>query len=297
VRVSEIFSKDENSATLTSTATERRAVEEVYENQRTLLVGDYSSKYLIPLADTCGPWSDARGNPRNPADVTLPSPDWVWVGEWHVDRERPGVDPDGWQYATNWTGSWSPQRSMTTVVRRRRWIRERVLKRTSDLELDGECAVQGSDESNAPTRLDAPMSAGNSVDNLAEKAAADRGDASSSDEESDETDDESTVTSTLKIDAAAPMAAAATEAKAEVQATSPITPGLGPDSNSANSIIESSTAALASLFNWGNSSSNSKVPKAAATALPPNRYEYVEEKTDRILPFTLAKCSVRAASY
>jgi hypothetical protein len=104
-----------------------RVVEEVYENQRTLLLGDYSSKYLIPLADTCGPWSDARGNPRNTADVTLPSPAWRWVDDWHVDRERPSVDPDGWQYAVNWTGSWSAQRGVATVVRRRRWVRVRVL--------------------------------------------------------------------------------------------------------------------------------------------------------------------------
>jgi hypothetical protein len=44
-----------------------------------------------------------------------------------VDRERPSVDPDGWQYAVNWTGSWSAQRGVATVVRRRRWVRVRVL--------------------------------------------------------------------------------------------------------------------------------------------------------------------------
>ena len=123
------LSKEEATGVVGKPTAPARAIEEVYENQRTLLVGDFSSKYLIPLADTCGPWSDAKGTPRNPGDVLLPSPEWVWLNEWHVDRDRPSVDPDGWQYAINWTGSWSPQRGVTTVVRRRRWIRERVLKR------------------------------------------------------------------------------------------------------------------------------------------------------------------------
>ena len=122
-----VRSKEETGAA-TSKVEEPHAIEEVYENQRTLLLGDYSSKYLIPLADTCGPWSDAKGIPRNPADVLLPGPGWSWVDEWHIDRSRPSVDPDGWQYAINWNGSWSPQRGVTTVVRRRRWIRERVYR-------------------------------------------------------------------------------------------------------------------------------------------------------------------------
>jgi len=34
--------------------------EVVYENQRSLPMGDYSNKYLIPIADKCGPYSDVH---------------------------------------------------------------------------------------------------------------------------------------------------------------------------------------------------------------------------------------------
>ncbi len=64
-------------------------VEEVYENQRSLVVGDYSPSYLIPLADKCGPWSDSRAQPRSREDVGLPNDNW------RVRRARtPGVGED-----------------------------------------------------------------------------------------------------------------------------------------------------------------------------------------------------------
>lgn len=99
--------------------------EELFENQRSLVVGDYSPRYLIPLADKCGPWSDMKGQPKNKEDFTLPSSDWQWISDWRVDTERSGVDSDGWEYAINWNLQWSAVRGAATYVRRRKWIRDR----------------------------------------------------------------------------------------------------------------------------------------------------------------------------
>ena len=119
-------------------------VEELYENQRSGLFGDFSASLLLPT-DSCGcaqfflckheyqhifsPWSDANGNARRREDFELPKGS-DWRGDWRVDVRRDGVDKNGWEYAVNWNMTFTPEKGVTTFVRRRRWIRERATQRT-----------------------------------------------------------------------------------------------------------------------------------------------------------------------
>lgn len=103
--------------------------EELWENERRKLFGfKYSKNNLLPT-DRRGPWSTKKGVPRRSMDIKLPA-NWEWIDEWSIDKERPGVDAEGWEYAFSWKSTWYPQPSSTThtFVRRRRWKRTRRFK-------------------------------------------------------------------------------------------------------------------------------------------------------------------------
>ncbi|RKP09137.1 hypothetical protein THASP1DRAFT_29059 [Thamnocephalis sphaerospora] len=83
------------------------------------------------------PWSDHNYRFMSPnlASYQLPDPTWEWVHPaWSIDMSG-DVDEEGWEYAAQfhnarWHGPFEVFRSF---VRRRRWIRLRKRKTTSDL--------------------------------------------------------------------------------------------------------------------------------------------------------------------
>ena len=63
--------------------------------------------------------------------VKLPSVHWQWTSDWLIDFSTPGgVDPDGWQYATDFPASYHNKKRFTDYVRRRRWTRKSRLGTT-----------------------------------------------------------------------------------------------------------------------------------------------------------------------
>eukprot|EP00667_Euglena_gracilis_P010757 EG_transcript_10960 len=101
-------------------------VERLYENERRVM--GWSRKFLLP---TDRPnFTDDTVKPRTREEVQLPSADWCWEDDWHVDCA--GGDAEGWQYAFNWphTGilgskEWQPKSCGDSMVRRRLWVRTR----------------------------------------------------------------------------------------------------------------------------------------------------------------------------
>eukprot|EP01012_Entosiphon_sulcatum_P054939 TRINITY_DN7622_c0_g1_i1.p1 TRINITY_DN7622_c0_g1~~TRINITY_DN7622_c0_g1_i1.p1 ORF type:complete len:658 (+),score=111.10 TRINITY_DN7622_c0_g1_i1:44-2017(+) len=107
--------------------------EEIYENQRKVPLGKYTSQNL--RGSDPAPWTDAAGNPVDPKDYPLPEGPWHWTGEWHVDVSV--SRQSGWMYAANWphgvfmlapTSHWNEIPRASHYVRRRRWTRVRVNK-------------------------------------------------------------------------------------------------------------------------------------------------------------------------
>eukprot|EP01135_Chromosphaera_perkinsii_P008581 Nk52_evm23s1401 gene=Nk52_evmTU23s1401 len=98
----------------------------VYENQRSLLVGGFSVKYLIPKVDSRGEWSDVNGKPTAaPDSYELPDPSWTWVTDWDVELNDK-VDAEGWTYAYGFgSDKWYAGAQKSTFVRRRKWARVR----------------------------------------------------------------------------------------------------------------------------------------------------------------------------
>ncbi|ORZ29792.1 hypothetical protein BCR44DRAFT_69202 [Catenaria anguillulae PL171] len=129
-------SRASRSAALGVGAAAAFVTESIWENQRgTGLLGRprFSARSLLPTDRR--PWSDSDGNFSLPRDaIQLPADgQWEWTGDWMVDMNPlPGVaecDPDGWIYSFNFVGfPWSPTCSLTTYVRRRKWVRRRRRK-------------------------------------------------------------------------------------------------------------------------------------------------------------------------
>eukprot|EP00126_Sphaerothecum_destruens_P005823 Sdes_comp19066_c0_seq2m9663 len=71
------------------------ALQEVFENQRSGLVGKFSTKWLM-LTER-GPWSTLDGKSLPPKQDIPPSPHYYCSGEWKIDFGR-NVDSEGWEY-------------------------------------------------------------------------------------------------------------------------------------------------------------------------------------------------------
>ncbi len=64
----------------------------------------------------------------NKLSTALPSSDWGWVDQWHIDMARPEQhDKDGWSYASDFPSAFHAHNETLDSVRRRRWIRTRTL--------------------------------------------------------------------------------------------------------------------------------------------------------------------------
>ncbi|KAJ3125454.1 hypothetical protein HK098_000268 [Nowakowskiella sp. JEL0407] len=100
----------------------------VYENQRgSFLLGipRFSSR-LLPTDYPA--WSSEKGFFRNNINSIQLPPTWEWVSKWMVDNNG-DVDQDGWSYSFAFTSAnWSGNPSVTSYVRRRKWIRMRQPK-------------------------------------------------------------------------------------------------------------------------------------------------------------------------
>eukprot|EP00668_Euglena_longa_P048274 GGOE01065342.1.p1 GENE.GGOE01065342.1~~GGOE01065342.1.p1 ORF type:complete len:392 (+),score=82.20 GGOE01065342.1:38-1213(+) len=101
-------------------------VERIYENERRFM--GWSRKFLLPT-DRLN-FTDETLKPKAREDVCLPTADWQWEDEWHVDCTA--SDVEGWQYAFNWphTGilgskEWRSKACGDSFVRRRLWVRTR----------------------------------------------------------------------------------------------------------------------------------------------------------------------------
>jgi hypothetical protein len=85
-----------------------RVVLYTYENQRYSLGMGWSSRNLLPTDRSA--WTNDNGTQKLlKEDVRLPSDDWEWESDWHLDfqlRRSGEVDEEGWEYAhVSWTRS------------------------------------------------------------------------------------------------------------------------------------------------------------------------------------------------
>lgn len=112
-------------------------IEEVYQYSRFNLIKNAWEQPWSTVGDP-NEWADAfgKGN-KNPRTFRLPS-SWEWFDkEWQIDMNGvvgKEIDKDGWEYATNFPAfSLNNARrckSPADCVRRRRWIRRRVIHQT-----------------------------------------------------------------------------------------------------------------------------------------------------------------------
>jgi Zinc finger, C3HC4 type (RING finger) len=72
-------------------------------------------------------WSNLDGTEEVTRDsFALPSAHWRWVSDWEIDPTY--GDRNGWQYAFDFKSKWSPHKTAFDFVRRRRWIRTRIMR-------------------------------------------------------------------------------------------------------------------------------------------------------------------------
>lgn len=82
-------------------------------------------------------WSDIDGYVFLPIEsLKLPRDTqdsrWVWGHEWQVEV-TPLTSNEGWKFATDFKGSFKPDKQIQHLVRRRKWIRKcyKELKETA----------------------------------------------------------------------------------------------------------------------------------------------------------------------
>lgn len=96
----------------------------VFQNQRYIPVWGWGSP---SLPTDRSEYTDEKGDDVPSINRPLPSTHWKWLSEWSVDV-RPGItDNEGWEYALDFRGPYSPIDSGSTFVRRRRKVRLRGL--------------------------------------------------------------------------------------------------------------------------------------------------------------------------
>ena len=99
-------------------------VESVYESERKTLTKPFGVEHLQAGKDPPA-WANERGQPT-PKSKFILQPGWNWQDDWRV-HSTVGCDPDGWQYADNFKGTFVDKKKLSHRVRKRRWIRTRVV--------------------------------------------------------------------------------------------------------------------------------------------------------------------------
>eukprot|EP00095_Tigriopus_kingsejongensis_P005868 maker-scaffold38_size502422-snap-gene-2.18 protein:Tk05868 transcript:maker-scaffold38_size502422-snap-gene-2.18-mRNA-1 annotation:"tectonin beta-propeller repeat-containing protein" len=102
-----------------------RIKEHTYENQRWNPVDGFCDS-LLPTDRPKFSTQDGMVD-RSKGLIKLPSMAWQWEGEWSVDNRLHGktLAQDGWTYAMDFPSDFSPKKSFTSCVRRRKWVRFR----------------------------------------------------------------------------------------------------------------------------------------------------------------------------
>jgi len=96
----------------------------VFQNQRFMPVWGWGSP---SLPTDRSEYTDEKGIAVPGIDRPLPSTHWKWLSEWCVDVQPGMTDNEGWEYALDFRGPYSPIDSGSTFVRRRRKVRLRGL--------------------------------------------------------------------------------------------------------------------------------------------------------------------------
>lgn len=104
------------------------ALEEIFENQRISLFGNWGPNHLLP---TDRPrFSNRDGDIEMSFDKVKLRPNWIWTSAWKVDYSYTDTDDEGWSYATDFPRfnqhlerGKSNTKKIGNSVRRRRWIR------------------------------------------------------------------------------------------------------------------------------------------------------------------------------
>ncbi|KAL1459638.1 hypothetical protein WDU94_011602 [Cyamophila willieti] len=102
-----------------------RIREEVYENQRWNPIEGFVSR-LLPTDRY--QWSNKDGTQnRTLESIRLPSFAWEWESSWTKDLTLDGqpLDHDGWTYAIDFPNTYTPTKTWSSGVRRRKWFRYR----------------------------------------------------------------------------------------------------------------------------------------------------------------------------
>lgn len=99
-------------------------LEQVYENQRFLLVwGDR----MLPTERAS--WSNEDGSVKVDKSLKVDPKVWVWLGDWKLDMTY--GDAEGWSYNIDFShpDDWHREKHISDLVRRRLWVRKKLLKR------------------------------------------------------------------------------------------------------------------------------------------------------------------------
>ncbi|XP_067038375.1 myoferlin-like isoform X1 [Acropora muricata] len=96
-------------------------LEDAFENEARMIPGGN-------WRPASSPWANVQGDKIDDKDKISCPEGWEWTGNWQVDNNR-AVDDEGWEYAVDVSfGVFGAIQRAYHLVRRRRWVRERLLK-------------------------------------------------------------------------------------------------------------------------------------------------------------------------
>lgn len=96
-------------------------LEDAFENEARMIPGG-------KWGPASSPWTDVVGDKIGEKEKISCPEGWEWTGDWQVDDNR-AVDDEGWEYAVDASyGVYGAIQKAYHLVRRKRWVRERLLK-------------------------------------------------------------------------------------------------------------------------------------------------------------------------
>jgi hypothetical protein len=105
----------------------------LFENQRWYPLRGWSIS-LLPTDRSH--YSDKSGRLSFHIDRFPLPPGYAWNGPWEVHKDT-GTDSEGWTYAVDFPGRFHKDKTVTSMVRRRRWYRQAERRRTETLPVTG----------------------------------------------------------------------------------------------------------------------------------------------------------------
>ncbi|KAL9983693.1 hypothetical protein ACROYT_G005909 [Oculina patagonica] len=96
-------------------------LEDVFQNEARMIPGGN-------WGQASAPWTNVHGDKVDEKDKIKCPEGWEWTSDWQVDDNR-AVDDEGWEYAVDMSyGVYGAIQKAYHLVRRKRWVRERLLK-------------------------------------------------------------------------------------------------------------------------------------------------------------------------